>query len=149
MELNKLLSEQAVDILDAACKSLSRAKLRSYSCSEESENRKRFERLLELTIECIVRKNSFPIVSYIEQTARERFYAGFDFSEVHSAINVLEEILWNNINNNSRPEDLVEYLGFVSTVLGAAKGSLARTYISLASKTKVETLDLNAMFGRN
>jgi hypothetical protein len=149
MELHKLLAEQSRDILDTACTSLSRAKLRSYSCSEEGENRKRLENILELTIECIVKRKSLPMVSYIEETARNRFYSGFDFTEVHTAINVLEESLWNKINNYAKPDELAESLGLVSTVLGAAKESLARTYISLASKSKTGTLDLNAMFGRN
>jgi hypothetical protein len=146
MELHIILTEHSNELVNAACKSLSRAKLKSYSSSEESENRKRFEKLMELTTECINKRKLLPIISYIEETARERYYAGFDFSEVHSAINILEEVIWNKIITSVKPEQLGESLGLVSTVLGAAKESLGITYISLSSKTKVPALDLNALF---
>lgn len=149
MELHKFLSGKSGEILDTACQSLSRAKLKHYNCSEDSENRLRLQKLLELTVECISRKKLLPVMKYMEDTARNRYYGGFDFSEVHSAINVLEETIWNKINSSMPPEELGEALGLVSTVLGAAKESLAQTYISLASKTKAPSLDLNAIFGRN
>jgi hypothetical protein len=146
MELQTLLSDTSKDIIDSACKSLSRAKLKSYTCSEESENYKRFEILLKFTAECIGKRKLLPMTDYIENIARERYYEGFDFCEVHSAINILEETIWNRIIGSVNPEKLGESLGLVSTVLGAAKESLAKTYITLASKTKVSTIDLNAMF---
>ena len=44
------------------------------------------------------------------------------------------------------PDELARALGLVSTVLGAAKDSLARAYVSLASQTKAPSLDLSALF---
>ena len=43
-------------------------------------------------------------------------------------------------------QELARALGLVSTVLGAAKDSLARAYVSLASQTKAPSLDLSALF---
>lgn len=148
MEIHKFLSDNAAEILDAACASLSRAKLKHYDCSVESENRLRLEKLLKLTIEAIKKKNLLPIVNYMEKTAKERYNSGFDFSEVHSAINVLEETIWKKINSSIEPSKIGEALGLVSTILGAAKESLALAYISLSTKTKSPSLDLNALFGR-
>ncbi len=68
--------------------------------------------------------------------------------EVHSAFNVLEQELWNRTIKNSRPEILGESLGYISTVLGAGKESLALAYVSLASKHRTETLNLEGMFNR-
>jgi DNA replicative helicase MCM subunit Mcm2 (Cdc46/Mcm family) len=149
MELHKFLTVNSEEILSTACASLSRAKIKHYHCSEESENRKRLKNLLDLTIECITTKKLNSMIRYMEEMAKERYYAGFDFSEVHAAINVLEETIWIKINNSLKPEELGEALGLVSTVLGAAKENLARTYISLSSKTKAPSLDLTAIFGRN
>jgi hypothetical protein len=148
MVLTDFLSANFDDILNTACKSLSRAHLKHYDCSEESENHKRLQKLLELTIDCINTKKLLPIVVYMDEAAKERYHAGFDFSEVHAAINVLEETLWTRVNAELKKDTLVEALGLISTVLGAAKESLASTYISLSSKTKVKSLDLNALFGR-
>jgi len=148
MEIHKFLSDNSAEILDAACSSLSRAKLKHYDCSAESENRSRLEKLLKLTTEAIKKKNLLPMVNYMEKTAKERYNAGFDYSEVHSAINVLEETVWKKINSNIDPSEIGEALGLVSTVLGAAKESLALSYISLSTKTKSPSLDLNALFER-
>jgi hypothetical protein len=148
MKLHIILSKHTGEILDNACLQLSRARLKNYSCSEDSENRKRLEKLLELTIDALINKELLSITSYMEETAKERFYAGFDFSEVHSAINVLEETLWKKIDSSVKSEEIGHSLGLISTILGAAKESLARTYISLASETKISSLDLNALFAR-
>jgi hypothetical protein len=65
---------------------------------------------------------------------------------VQTAINSLESAIWNKIFKLTRPEKLAESLGVVSTILGAAKDNLARTYVSLATKTKVPTLNLQSLF---
>ena len=44
------------------------------------------------------------------------------------------------------PEDLAEATGLMNTVLGFGKDVLARTYVSLASRRHVRSLDLTAMF---
>ncbi|RPI65769.1 MAG: hypothetical protein EHM47_18205 [Ignavibacteriales bacterium] len=148
MEIHKFLSDNSDEILKTACASLSRAKLKHYDCSAENENYLRLKKLLDLTAEAIERKNLLNLVNYMEETAKNRYYSGFDFSEVHSAINVLEETIWHKINNSIKADELGEALGLVSTVLGAAKESLALTYISLSTRTKAPSLDLNALFER-
>ena len=47
---------------------------------------------------------------------------------------------------NISPNELAESLGLISTVLGAGKDTLARTYVSLASKTKAPSLNLQSLF---
>jgi len=44
------------------------------------------------------------------------------------------------------PERLAESLGLVSTVLGTGKDRLARTYVTLATRTQAPALDLHALF---
>jgi hypothetical protein len=41
---------------------------------------------------------------------------------------------------------LAEAAGLLTTVLGAGKDALARTYVSLASEQHVPSLDLGALF---
>jgi hypothetical protein len=149
MELKDLLQNQSSDILENAIKSLNRSHLKSYDNSPEAENKKRLLNLLTLTQQCILEKKLTPMKDYAYQIARERFSAGFDLQEVHTAFNVIEEELWNRITKNIDPKNLGEALGLVSTVLGAGKAELALTYVSLASKTKTQTLDLKELFGRN
>lgn len=148
MQLSSLLEKNKTEIIKEAVDSLQRAHLKSYSRSDEEENKRKLEKLFGLTNQCVMNENLFPMTEYSEKIARERFESGFDLHEVHKAFNVLEETIWKKIISDIEPAELGKALGLVSTVLGAGKESLALTYVSLASKTKSKTLDLSALFGR-
>lgn len=149
MDLKKLLKTQSAEILENALQSLNCAHLKSYSKSSQGENKKRLLNLLTLTEKCVVEKNLLPMKEHAAQIAKERFDAGFDLLEVHTAFNALEEELWNRVTKNIEPESLGEALGLVSTILGAGKEELALSYVALASKTRTQTLNLTELFGRN
>ena len=86
------------------------------------------------------------VSAYAVNVAEERFKAGFDISEVQAAFNALEEAMWRQIVESAAPEELAEATGLLNTVLGFGKDVLARTYVSLASRRHVRSLDLTAMF---
>ena len=54
--------------------------------------------------------------------------------------------MWRQIVAHAAPEDLAQDTGMLNTVLGFGKDVLARTYVSLASRRHVRSLDLTAMF---
>ncbi len=66
--------------------------------------------------------------------------------EIQTVINALEQSIWKRVFEKIEPAKYPEYLGLISTVLGAGKDNLARTYVELASKIKVPTLNLQALF---
>jgi hypothetical protein len=86
------------------------------------------------------------MIAHAEAIARERFDSGFDLSEVQTSFNVLEETIWKRILKSLPASDYAEALGLVSTVLGAGKDTVARTYVTMASKTKTRTLNLQSLF---
>jgi hypothetical protein len=59
---------------------------------------------------------------------------------------VLEETIWIHILKELPPTEYAEALGLVSTVLGTGKDTLARRYVSLSSKTKASSLNLQSLF---
>lgn len=148
MTLHELLKSQSEEILESALQSLNCAHLKSYDKSTEGENKKRLLNLLTLTAQCVSEKTLLPMREYAAQIAKERFTAGFDLHEIHTAFNALEEEMWLRITKDIKPEKLGESLGLISTVLGAGKEELALSYIAFACKTKTQTLDLKALFGR-
>jgi hypothetical protein len=149
MDLKEILRTQSGEILENALQSLNCAHLKSYSKSSPSENKKRLLNLLTLTEKCVVEKRLLPMKEYAAQIAKERFDTGFDLHEVHTAFNALEEEIWNRVTKNIDPKNLGEALGLISTVLGAGKEELALSYVTLASKTRTQTLNLSELFGRN
>lgn len=134
------------DILDDATAALERAAPKHYGAIDESERRARLGRLLALVTSSIRSRDLIPMVDYANQLATERFHAGYDISEVQCAFNVLEEILWRRLVKQVPSTELAEATGLLTTALGAGKDALARTYVSLASKQHVSSLDLSALF---
>ncbi len=146
MDLSKLLHEHMNEILTEAENSLSRAHLTHYEKAGEEHNRQKLKALYVLSVRAIAEKNLGPMLSHAEEIARERYEAGFDLSEVQAAFNVLEESAWRFIMRSLPPAEFGEAIGLISTVLGAGKDMLGRTYVTLASKSKAPSLDLRSLF---
>ncbi len=146
MNLNNLLREKEASIVDEATRSLERSVLPHYQQAGLEVGRKRLMELYRLVRAGIADRDLAPVVDYMAQVADERYHAGYAIREVQIAINVLEEAMWDYIVQDTPPDELAEALGLASTALGAAKDSLARTYVSLASQIKAPSLDLSALF---
>lgn len=86
------------------------------------------------------------VEAYAESVARARYAAGFDISEVQAAFNALERATWHRLVAEVPQTDLARAVGLLSTVLGAGKDVLARTYVELATNHHVPSLDLTALF---
>jgi hypothetical protein len=146
MNLIDMLREQETAIVDEATEALNRSPLKHYTAAGPDWNRDRLVDLFRLTRLCVTSRTLTPLLTYMEQIAEERFSAGFDIHEVQTAVNALEESIWRHITQSVPPEELAEAFGLISTVLGAGKDALARTYVSLASQSKAPSLNLKALF---
>lgn len=148
MYLAKILKLNKDEIIDQSIKTLRCSHSKKYSSAAEEVNKERLSKLFDLSIQAIEKKDLVKLIAYVEKIALERFESGYDFREVHSAFNSLEETIWNFILTKIEKEKHGEDLGIVSTVLGAGKEALAAKYILLASKNKISTFDMSALFRR-
>jgi len=146
MELLQLLHDSSEGIIADAYNAMERSHLKSYEQSGMERARQRLKALYVLTVRAVKERNLGPMVAHSETIASERYASGFDLWEVQTAFNVLEEAIWLRIIKELPPEKYAESLGLVSTVLGAGKDTLARTYVSLASKTKAPALNMQSLF---
>lgn len=146
MDLVKLLHDSADEILAAAGAAVERSHLKNYERDGKEHTHQRLKALFVLTTRAVKERNLGPMIAHAETIARERFASGFDLSEVQTAFNVLEEAMWTRIVKTLPPSEYNEALGLVSTVLGAGKDALARTYVTLASKSRSGSLDLHSLF---
>ncbi|MFN8011991.1 MAG: hypothetical protein U0P81_11390 [Holophagaceae bacterium] len=146
MDLTLMLQSRRERILDEAVRSVDRARLEHYERAGEAVVRQRLGDLLGLVMDALRDRDLGPILAHAEAVARQRFEAGVDLAEVQTAFNVLEEILWRRILQELPAEAQGEALGLVGTALGAGKDRLARTYVSLATRTHAPSLDLQALF---
>jgi hypothetical protein len=146
MNLHQFLRDGRPEILTEAVASVRRARLEHYEKAGPDLIRQRLDTLLGLLIDAVLDRNLAPIAAHATTIATERFQAGVDLSEVQTAFNVLEEVLWWRILKQIPAVEQAEALGLVGTVLGHGKDVLARQYVSLATKTRTPSLNLQALF---
>lgn len=146
MNLHSFLREGRQEILAEAVESVRRARLEHYEQAGPELTRQRLDDLLGLVVDAVGERNLAAIVAHANAVALERFEAGVDLAEVQTAFNVLEEALWLRILKQFPPVEQGEALGLVGTVLGAGKDALARKYVSMATRTRTPSLNLQALF---
>lgn len=146
MEFFELLDQRKNQIIAMAGQAVMRADLKHYKEVGTEKTEERLQKLYDLTVECVKKRNLVPLTRYVEKIARERYAAGFDLFEVQTAFNVLEENIWKLVLTELKPQQYAEALGLISTVLGAGKDVLAITYVTLASKKPAPSMDLRAWF---
>ncbi len=146
MDATELLRKRGSEIVDKATDTITGAQLRHYEIANPAQTRERFQSLCDLTLECLLTRNAGPMIRYARKIAEQRFSSGFSLREVQTAFNVLEESIWDQILNEMQPNEYAEAVALVNTVLRIGKESVARTYFSFVSKSKVPSLDLTADF---
>lgn len=145
-ELQEILAARRDEIIADACEALRRAHLCHYEAAGPEECSERLARLLDLVLESVKEQTLLPVIRHAERVAWLRFEAGFEFREVHTAFNVLEEAIWHQVVALSPREDVADLLSLTGTIFGAAKESLAAEYVSLAAKQSKLSLNLTRLF---
>ena len=146
MDIVAYLSRIETDVVREAAEKVERAGLKHYRAAGTPRTAERLRALFERMLVSLSRRDLSPAVDHAVALARERFESGYDLSEVQTAINALEEAAWTRTVRELPPEEFAEAIGLVGTVLGATKDALARTYVSLATRSHVPSLDLTKLF---
>ena len=146
MSLLELLVKNKDKILEEAYHELNRAHLQHYRSSAPQLNRRRSERLYNYIFHGIKNRTLVPVVQYSQKIGRQRFFCGFEFREVVKAIDIFEEIIWDEIVNNIEPSKALKSIRLVIILFDAAKSSLAYSFISMSTKTHNPTLDRKELF---
>ena len=145
MDVADLLENARAQVLDEAFAALESSHIAHYEAAGEPLTRQRLSDLHDLVVAAIRQRDLTEVTAYSHQVAEDRFHAGFDISEVQTAFNSLEEAMWRRLVADEPQSELAEAIGLMSTVLGAGKDALARTYVSLAGHRHVTSLDLSAL----
>lgn len=147
MELDTTLREARDEVIEDAYAGLQTSTHAHYERAGEAFTRARLAELFDLVVDAIATKELAALSTQSETIASERFNSGFDISEVQAAFNSLEVAMWRRVVASTSLDELAESIGLLSTVMGFAKDTLARKYISLASNRHVQSLDMSALFG--
>ena len=146
MSLLELLVKNKDKIIEEAYQELNRAHLHHYRSSDPQLNRRRIERLYNYIFHGIKNRTLVPVVQYSQKIARQRFFCGFEFKEVMKAIDILEEIIWEEIAENLLQSKVLRSLRLIIVLFYSAKSALAYSFISLSFKNHHAELDYSALF---
>jgi hypothetical protein len=146
MDVAAWLVDTRSEVLDEAFASLEHTQAAHYVAAGESVTRERLDELFSLVVSTLQTRDLAALSTFVQQLATRRFDEGYSIGEVQVAMNSLEEAMWHRVVAAAPPADLAEAIGLLSTVLGYAKDTLARTWVSLASHRHVPSLDLSALF---
>jgi hypothetical protein len=143
-ELATFLADRRSRILDEAGNALRRSHNRHYDA--EGLYEARLGRLFDHVVDAIGQGDARLLLDYVGSVADQRFQAGFGLGEVQSAFNVLEEAMWRRISAELPAAGMGPALAGVTSVLGSAKDSFARAYVSQAARCHAQSLDLARLF---
>lgn len=145
MDLYTVLEKSNQQILDQAMASLATAHFPHYTTRGETWTRARLAELFRQVQISIKDRDLAHLVRHCEQVATDRFTAGFEFVEVQTAFNSLEQAMWRTVTSSAPAASVIDWVGMLSSVLGAGKDAVARTYVHLASQRHVTSIDVAAM----
>lgn len=145
-ELVRLLRIRHEEILEGATAALTSSRIRHYNSLASTEVRLRLENLYMRVVDAVEHRDLTQICAYGRELARERYENGYDLGELQTAFNAMEEALWRTILHVAPPALHAEALALVTTVVGAAKDSLAREYVSLSARHRAPALDVGRLF---
>lgn len=145
-QLSRVLRVRREEVVEAATIAMARSRLRHDAEPSRTEVRSRLENVYARVVDAVERREVGSICAYARRLADERYGMGYDLGEVQTALNTLEEELWQTILRDLPPAGHAEALGLVSSVLGAAKDALAREYVALAARHRAPSLDVARLF---
>ena len=134
METSAVLASAQDRVVDEAVASLERRDRAHRRAASLEEGRRYVRDLVGLVVQCVREGGTEPIVASSRQVAAERFVAGFDIAEVQGEFSVLEEVLCRHVAGALAGDQRIEAQRLVSTILGAGRDAVARTYVALASQ---------------
>jgi hypothetical protein len=105
----------------------------------------RLDAALGQVIQSLAADDLGPAVRFAESLARERHSAGFGLAEVQDALDALEAAAWARLIAKLDPGRHARALADVSTVFGAVKDALGRSWVEQTARHGLASVDLTAL----
>ncbi len=134
-EMSALLADAQGRVVNEAVAALERRDQTHRRAASAADRRRYVGDLFGLVAACVRAGGTEPIIASSRQVAADRFAAGFDIAEIQGEFSVLEEVLWRHVGNALAADQRIEAHRLVSTILGAGRDAVARTYVVLASRS--------------
>ena len=135
VEMAAFLASAQGRVVDEAVASLERRDQAHRRAASAADRRRYVQDLFGLVVQCVREGGTEPITASSRQAAADRFTAGFDLAEIQGEFSVLEEVLWCHVVDALAGDQRIEAQRLLSTILGAGRDAVARTYVVLAGQS--------------
>ena len=98
--------------------------------------RREVRQLFRLVLRCVRAGCAEPVIRPSGQIAAHGYAAGIDLAEIQGSFTVLAEVLWRQLAGGLAGGQLVQALGLLTAITGAAKDTVAGTYLALATRDR-------------
>ena len=135
MDASAVLASVEDRVIDEAVAALARGDQADRPPGPDGRRRE-VRQLFGLVLRCMRAGRAEPVIRPCEQIAAHCYAAGTDLAEVQGPFTVLAEVLWRQLADAMAGEQLVQTLGLLTAIAGAAKDAMARTYVALANRDR-------------
>ena len=135
VEMSAVLTSTRDRVVDEAVAALERRDQTHRRAASAADLRRYLWDLSGLVAQCVREEATEPIIAWSRQVAAGRFAAGSDIAEIQEEFIVLEEMLWHHVVGALASDQWIGAQRMVSTILGAGRDAVARTYVALAGQS--------------
>lgn len=115
-------------ILENSVSTLEKGQMKNYKKLYTESNRFKMLNLYQMLVNSIETNSSDGMKEYIGKLSALRFEPGYGLHEVQTAMNILEECMWENINKFVDEDLQISGIKQVTRLLGKAKEQLTDEY---------------------
>ncbi len=135
VEMSAVLASAEDRMVGEAVAALERRDQAHRRTASAADRRRYVRDLFGVVVQCVREGGTEPIIASSRRVAADRFAAGFDIAEIQGEFGVLEEVLWRHVVDALAAGQRIEAQRLVSTILGAGRDAVARTYVVLAGQS--------------
>jgi hypothetical protein len=133
------------DIVEVAYAGLHPSVQPHYGVVAPAVTRRYLRELAALVVAGVEQHEAVDVVRHAEQIATARYRAGYRLSEVQAAFNAVEQAMWALVVQDHDQDSVLTTLALLSSVIGAGKDALARTWVDLTSRRQHLSVDVFAL----
>lgn len=124
------LFEQYQDIiLLEVTENMERVNLKHYEEDSENKLRQKMARTYYVFKEAISKETFDPLKKYLERVGEERYASGYELYELQTALNILEECIWKQVDEKVPKKDQLDAFISITKYMSNAKLTLAKVYV--------------------
>jgi hypothetical protein len=129
MSLIDLFEQYKDIILLEVTENMERVNLEHYEDDSEEKLRQKMARTYYVFKEAITKESFDPLKNYLERVGEERYASGYELYELQTALNILEECIWKQIDEKLPKKEQLDAFITITKYMSNAKLTLAKIYV--------------------